>query len=309
MTTDERLKDQLRALWQANLDAPASPARRTGPPPWVRAAAVTVVVLFAGALAYAQRPDTDETVTTDRAGTAPTTDPVEDTAALPPTFEAVIPVLDGSLPVTMVDGTELLVELDADGQYQEAKVSTNLVVERPGPLATPVYAGSAESLASADCARQRASSNGAEECASREHPVPRSNLSTWTSSSDDLSVTAVGFRQGEHDLAWLMPSAGAEDLSAVLEGTSASLAHDASLVFEGAVTWLDVDAVEYHVTLVDRSGSAGPAFSVSVGCATPPDDGDCVPSIVGVDAPGTDFSVRGPGRDLVGVIVIPEPSP
>jgi len=35
----------------------------------------------------------------------------------------------------------------------------------------------------------------------------------------------------------------------------------------------------------------------------------CVPSVVGVDTPGRDFLVSGPGRDLVDVVVIPEPSP
>lgn len=321
----DRLDDQLRALWQANLEPPANAVRRKRLPTGPALAVVVAALAVFGAVAFTQSGDEDSVITGDSERT-PVSDPstsLSDDPEKPPTFESAVPVLAGTLPLTMVDGTSALVEVNIDGEYAEARVSITLV-DRRQSLRTALYGGSARTLAIAHCNEQQRAPSADGACVAESHPVSGSNLSLWSATSDGLRVNAVGFANDTDPVAWLVPPADPDEVATWLADSRASIAHEAWLVLSGAPQWVERTAVQYHFTLVDQSGATGPALSVSPGCSTtgtsarsesadPGDEADwsehvCVPSIVGVDTPGDDFTVSGAGRDLVDVIVIQEPS-
>lgn len=262
---DEALDDQIRALWHQSLEHGRSPRARPRRSPKLAAAAAAVVIVGLVGLILRLTNDTDDSsVVTDQPderSDGPVTTGARDFVPMPKRFTTTTPVLDGSIPMTLIDGTDILVEVS--GRYATASVTPTLWLEAPAQGAAAVFAASPDELALARCF----AADGSDECLLQRTSSDRrvdAAVGVAGSANRGLFIT-FGAETGQ-PFSWPVDGDSSQPVADLYEDIEVTVVGEGWLVFDDVPPWVDPAGVRYDVTLSDTEGATMASFRLSPQC-------------------------------------------
>lgn len=256
---DQTLKDQVRLLWEHNLDSPALPRPRRRVPLLLMAAAATVIVAIGGALLVLRDGGPDETgIATERGETLD--DPADVPIEFPQFFQVETSVDVGELDLTLVDGTERTLVF-TDDTFDRATVSVALWFEEPSRSYVPVYGSGPEELAEALCENDRVAS---EQCLTQQLSESDPRIAMVGPAGRLFHV--FGATEPAGSFSWQVIGTDTTEIEAQYENVDAGLTDAGWLTLDPVPDGLDLAGVEYQVSLHEAGTDDTTELVVSVRC-------------------------------------------